>query len=56
MKCAHCEHQIYVNDHYYRAGRNGTIYCSTDCAYRAYEGFYAQQEIDKTMERHKRFK
>ena len=52
MKCQNCGHEIRVNDRYYRAGKNGTVFCSKDCSYEAFEGFYAKKEINKTMERH----
>ncbi len=56
MKCSNCEKQIKVNGRYFRAGKAGTIFCSKDCSYQAYEGFYTKQEVEKTIERHTRYK
>lgn len=56
MECANCGQEIKVNDRYYRAGKNGTVYCSKECTYEAYEGFYSKNEIEKTTERCTRLK
>ena len=50
MECQNCGHEIHVNDRFQRAGKNGTVFCSRDCAYEAYEGYYTKKQINKTME------
>ena len=50
MECQNCDHKIQVNDKFQRAGKNGTVFCSRDCAYEAYEGYYTKKHINKTME------
>ena len=50
MCCQNCGHEIRVNDRFYRAGKNGTVFCSKECAYEAYEFFYTKKYINKTME------
>ena len=52
MKCQNCGQEIHVNGRFFRAGKNGTVFCSKDCSYEAFEGFYTKKEINKTMERH----
>jgi len=52
MKCQNCGQEIHVNDRFFQAGKNGTVFCSKDCSYEAFDGFYAKKEINKTMERH----
>lgn len=52
MKCQNCGQEIHVNDKFFRAGKNGTVFCSKDCSYEAFEGFYSKKEIDKTLEHH----
>ena len=54
MKCQNCGHEIHVNNRFYRAGKNGTVFCSKDCCYEAFEGFYTKKDVDKTMEQHTR--
>ncbi|NWO14668.1 hypothetical protein [Virgibacillus sp.] len=50
MICANCGKAITLHSRYYRAGKNGTVFCSKDCIHEAYEGFYSKQEVDKTIE------
>ena len=49
MKCSNCEQDIKMNGIYYRAGKNNTAYCSKDCSYEAYAGFYSKRKVDQTM-------
>ncbi|KSU86569.1 hypothetical protein AS180_17940 [Priestia veravalensis] len=49
MICANCGEAIHSIDRYYRAGKNGTLFCSEDCSYEAFEGFYSKQEVEKTL-------
>lgn len=56
MRCANCGESIHLKERYYRAGLNGSIFCTEHCCYEAYEGFYTKQEVDKTIERHTRYK
>ena len=56
MDCSNCGNEIKINDRYYVAGKNGTIFCSKECAYEAYEGFYTKQEVDSTIKRLTRLK
>ncbi|WP_077705520.1 hypothetical protein [Virgibacillus dokdonensis] len=51
MICSNCGNGI-LQSRYYRAGKNGSVFCSKDCAHEAYEGFYSKQEVSKTMECH----
>ena len=51
IECSNCGKPIKLQDRYYRAGKNGTIFCSKACVYEAYEGFYSKQEIDSTIKR-----
>jgi len=50
MICSNCGNQIVINASYIRAGRNGTSYCSLECAYEAYEGYYTRKQVDETIE------
>lgn len=56
MDCSNCGKEIKINDRYYVAGKNGTIFCSKECAYEAFEGYYTKQEVDSTIERLTRLK
>lgn len=50
MLCQNCGHEIGQSENYYRAGNNRTVFCSKDCCYEAFEGFYSRKEVDRTME------
>jgi len=50
MECQNCANEIHVNDKFQRAGKNGTVFCSRDCAHEAFEGYYTKKQINKTME------
>lgn len=52
MNCQNCGTEIEINNRYYRAGKNGTTFCSKECAYDAYEGYYTPEEVEKTLTRH----
>ncbi|WP_289891451.1 hypothetical protein [Virgibacillus pantothenticus] len=54
MICANCGENIQANQDYYRAGKSQTVFCSENCCYEAYEGYYSKKEITKTIERIKR--
>lgn len=49
MQCANCGQEINLGDSYLRAGKNGSIFCSKECVYEAYEGFYTKEEADRTI-------
>jgi len=56
MICQNCGKSIEVNNRYYRAGKNGTVFCKKLCIYEAYKGFYTKSEINKTIVNHTRNK
>ena len=56
MNCQNCGNSIHLEETFYRAGLHGTVYCSTECCHEAYDGFYTKEEVDKTIERHTRYK
>lgn len=48
MICANCGNQITSN--HFRAGLNGTDFCSKECSYEAYKGFYSKREVNMQLE------
>ncbi|WP_161493855.1 hypothetical protein [Virgibacillus necropolis] len=51
MQCANCGKEIEKHDRYYEAEKNGTIFCSKDCAYETYESYFSEHEVDTTLVR-----
>lgn len=49
MTCANCGNTIQHSTLFYRAGKNRTSFCSRNCSFEAYEGFYSKDEIRKTL-------
>jgi hypothetical protein len=49
MLCQHCG--LEIGGVHYRAGLNGTDFCSKSCCYEAYKNFYSKQEVNKTMKK-----
>lgn len=49
LQFANCEEDLSELKSFYRAGNNGTKYCSKQCAYEAYEGFYSREQVNSTL-------
>ncbi|WP_157515400.1 hypothetical protein [Luteimonas abyssi] len=49
LSCAHCGEYLTEHTIIYRAGNNGTEFCSKSCAYEAFEGLYNKQQVDRTL-------
>lgn len=50
--CQNCEKEL--KGEYYHAGNNGTPFCSKECAYEAFDGFYKESEVEKTLVKRKK--
>lgn len=53
MQCTNCGEFIFSNEHYYRAGKNRTTFCSQKCVWEMYEELCTKDEIEKTIEHHR---
>lgn len=53
MQCQNCGRVLDSKNIFFRAGKNGTPFCSKSCIYEAFEGYYSKQEVDRTIERSK---